>query len=295
MTAHLIDGIAIAKEVRAEIAEQAARLAQRHGRPPGLAVILVGDNPASQTYVRSKRKACEEAGFHSVEYRYSEDTAPGEVLARIADLNADTAVDGILVQLPLPKPFAVQQVLRAISPDKDVDGFHPENVGRLVLGQKTFVPCTPLGVSVLLERSGVDPRGKLAVILGRSQIVGMPMMHLLLRKAPGGDATVCVCHSRSAQLPELCRQADLLIAAMGQPAFVKADMVKPGAVVVDVGINRVSDTSLPKGYRLVGDVDFEEVKEVAGAITPVPGGVGPMTIAMLLQNTLSAAEDHLRE
>lgn len=293
MTAQLIDGIAMARQVRAELAERAGQLKHQHGRPPGLAVVLVGDNPASQTYVRSKRKACEEAGFHSVEYRYPEDTAPGEVLERIARLNAEAAIDGILVQLPLPKQFNVPVVLRAISPDKDVDGFHPENVGRLVLGQKTFVPCTPLGVSVMLERSGVETRGKLAVILGRSQIVGMPMMHLLLRKAPGGDATICVCHSRSNQLPEMCRQADLLIAAMGQPEFVKADMVKPGAVVIDVGINRISDATTAKGYRLVGDVDFEAVRQVAGAITPVPGGVGPMTIAMLLKNTLDAAVDHL--
>lgn len=293
MTARIIDGKKIAADVRAEVGKQAADLKVSHGRAPGLGVILVGDNPASHAYVGMKHKACQEAGFHSVEHRYPADVDPKEVMNRIAVYNADPLIDGILVQLPLPKQFDTDAVLFAIDPKKDVDGFHPVNVGRLSQGQETFVPCTPLGIQVLLKRSGVDPKGKLAVVVGRSNIVGKPMAMLLMQKGPGGDATVCVCHSRSAQLKDMCLQADILIAAIGAPEFVKADMVKPGAVVIDVGMNRVDDKSAPKGYRLCGDVDYDAVKEIAGAITPVPGGVGPMTIAMLLSNTLESARRRL--
>jgi len=293
MTARIIDGKAIATEVRAEVAKNAAALKASHGRAPGLGVILVGDDPASHAYVRMKHKACDEAGFHSVEHRYPADVEPKEVMDQIAAYNADPLIDGILVQLPLPKQFDTDAVLFAIDPKKDVDGFHPVNVGRLSQGQETFVPCTPLGVQVLLQKTGVDPKGKLAVVLGRSNIVGKPMAMLLMQKAQGGNATVCLCHSRSSQLKEMCRQADIIIAAIGQAEFVKADMVKPGAVIIDVGMNRVDDPSAKKGYRLVGDVDYQRVADVAGAITPVPGGVGPMTIAMLLSNTLESARRRL--
>ncbi len=289
MTARIIDGKAIAAEVRAEIARHAADLRDRFGRPPGLATILVGDNPASQAYVRMKHKACKDAGFHSVENRYPADANPKEVMDKIRAFNADPAIDGILVQLPLPDHFDEDEVLHLVDPDKDVDGFHPENVGKLSQGRDSFVPCTPLGIQVLLQKSGIETKGKLAVVLGRSNIVGKPMALLLMQKRDGGDATVCVCHSRSAQLKEMCRQADIVIAAIGRAGFVTADMVRPGATVIDVGINRVDDPSTQKGYRLVGDVEYEPVAQVAGAITPVPGGVGPMTIAMLLNNTLESA------
>ncbi len=293
MSARIIDGKKIAAEVRAEIARQAAELKERCGRAPGLGTILVGDDPASHAYVRSKHKACQEAGFHSAEHKYPADADPKAVMDQIAEYNADPLIDGILVQLPLPDHFDEAAVLHAIHPSKDVDGFHPESVGKLSLGQETFVPCTPKGVQVLLERSGIETKGKLAVVLGRSNIVGKPMAQLLMHKGPGADATVCVCHSRSAQLKEMCRQADIIIAAIGKAFFLKADMVKPGATVIDVGINRIDDPKADKGYRLVGDVDFDAVKEVAGAISPVPGGVGPMTIAMLLQNTLESARRRL--
>ncbi len=290
MTARLLDGVAIGRAIRQEVAADVARLSAV-GVKPGLAVVLVGEDPASQVYVRSKGKACEEAGMHSVTIRLPATTSQAELLATIDRLNADPAIHGMLVQLPLPKGMNSEEVLRRIDPRKDVDGFHPENVGKLVTGDPTaFRPATPYGVQQMLIRSGIETKGAHAVIIGRSNIVGKPMANLLIQQGPGGDATVTVCHSRSRDLPALTRQADILIAAIGKAEFVTADMVRPGAVVIDVGINRVDDATKEKGYRLTGDVAFEPVAAVASAITPVPGGVGPMTIAMLLKNTLQAAE-----
>lgn len=290
MSARVIDGTAIARVIREEVAAEVSRL-RRRGRTPGLAAVLVGEDPASAVYVRSKGKACEEAGMHSVTVRLPIDTPEAELLATVDRLNADPAINGILVQLPLPKHINSEKVLRRLDPSKDVDGFHPVNVGKLVTGDKTaFRPATPYGVQQMLLRSGIETKGAHAVIVGRSNIVGRPMANLLIQQGPGGDATVTVCHSRTRDLPSVTRLADILIAAIGKPEFVTADMVRPGAVVIDVGINRVDDPSRPKGYRLVGDVAYESVSQVASAITPVPGGVGPMTIAMLLQNTLQAVQ-----
>jgi methylenetetrahydrofolate dehydrogenase (NADP+)/methenyltetrahydrofolate cyclohydrolase len=290
MTARLLDGVALGKLIRAEVATEAAELTAQ-GVRPGLAVILVGDDPASHFYVASKGKACEEAGIRSVTHRLPVDTAEADLLALIDGINADPTLHGLLVQMPLPKHINSQNVLHRVSPAKDVDGFHPVNVGKLVMGDRTgFRPATPYGVQQMLMREGIETKGAHAVIIGRSNIVGRPMAGLLMQDGPGGNATVTVCHSRSRDLPGIARQADILIAAIGKPEFVTADMVKPGAVVIDVGINRVDDPSKPKGYRVVGDVAFGPVREVASAITPVPGGVGPMTIAMLLVNTLQAAK-----
>lgn len=285
--ATLIDGTAVAAAVRAEVAEGAAAFLAAHGRRPGLRVVLVGDNPASRSYVTAKARAAAEAGIDAETLERPADLPEADLLALIRALNADPEVDGVLVQLPLPDHVDEAAVIRAVDPAKDVDGFHPENVGRLVLGEDTLEPCTPAGIVELLRRTGVETAGAHAVVLGRSNIVGKPMASLLLRK--GLDATVTVCHSRTRDLPAITRQADVLVAAIGRAAFVTADMVKPGATVIDVGINRVEDPTRERGYRLVGDVDFEAVAGVAGAITPVPGGVGPMTIAMLLANTLRAA------
>ena len=290
MTARLLDGVALGRAIRQEVAAEVAELAKA-GIKPGLAVVLVGEDPASQVYVRSKGKACEEAGMHSVTIRLPAATSEEELLATIDRLNADPAIHGMLVQLPLPKQMNSDLVLRRIDPRKDVDGFHPENVGKLVTGDPTaFRPATPYGVQQMLIRSGIETKGAHAVIVGRSNIVGKPMANLLIQQGPGGDATVTVCHSRSRDLPALTRQADILVVAIGKAEFLTADMVRPGAVVIDVGINRVDDPTKEKGYRLCGDVAFEPVAAVASAITPVPGGVGPMTIAMLLKNTLQAAE-----
>lgn len=290
MTARILDGVAIGREIRAEVAERVAALAAR-GRVPGLAVVLVGEDPASQVYVRSKGKACAEAGMHSETVRLPVETTEAELLAVIDRLNADPAIHGMLVQLPLPKQIHSDTVLQRIDPGKDVDGFHPVNVGRVAQGDPTaFRPATPAGVQQMLIRSGVETKGAHAVVVGRSTIVGRPMASLLLQDGPGGNATVTVCHSRSRNLPEITRQADILIVAIGKPEFVTGDMVRPGAVVIDVGINRVDDASHARGYRLAGDVAFAPVAEIASAITPVPGGVGPMTIAMLLRNTLQALE-----
>ena len=290
MSARILDGAPIADAIRAEVAEGV----QRHraaGRQPGLAVVIVGDNPASQVYVKAKGKACAEAGMHSETVRLPEHTTEAELLATVARLNGDPRIHGFLVQLPLPKHINSERVLNRIDPRKDVDGFHPVNVGKLVIGDPTALkPATPFGVQEMLLRSGIDPKGSNTVIVGRSNIVGKPMANLLIQPGRGGDATVTVCHSKSRDLPAVCRSADLLIVAMGKAEFVTADMVRPGAVVVDVGINRVEDSSQPKGYRIVGDVAFEPVAQVASAITPVPGGVGMMTIAMLLRNTLQAFE-----
>lgn len=280
MTAQLIDGVALARHWRQRVAERAAALAAR-GQRPGLAVILVGDDPASHVYVRNKVKACGEAGIHSVLETYPASLTEDELLARIAALNADPAIHGILVQLPLPPHLNAQRVIEAIAPDKDVDGFHVANAGALLVGQPAFRPCTPYGCMKMLEHIGcTDLRGRHAVVVGRSNIVGKPMALLLLQ----AGATVTICHSGTADLAHHTRQADVLVAAVGRPRMIGADMVKPGAIVLDVGINR-----LPDG-KLCGDVDFDAVRQVAGWITPVPGGVGPMTIAMLLLNTVEAAE-----
>jgi methylenetetrahydrofolate dehydrogenase (NADP+)/methenyltetrahydrofolate cyclohydrolase len=290
LSAKVLDGTAIGQAIRAEVAEQVGRLAST-GRKPGLAAVLVGEDAASAVYVRSKGKACEEAGMHSVTIRLPATTTEAELLETVDRLNADIQIHGILVQLPLPKHINSEKVLRRIDPAKDVDGFHPVNVGKLVIGDRTaFRPATPYGVQQMLIRSGIVTKGAHAVIVGRSNIVGRPMANLLIQQGPGGDATVTVCHSKTRDLPSVTRSADILIAAIGKAEFVTADMVRPGAVVIDVGINRVDDATRPRGYRLVGDVAYEPVSRIASAITPVPGGVGPMTIAMLLQNTLQAMQ-----
>ncbi len=290
MTARVLDGVPIADAIRAEVAARVAAF-KPGGRKPGLAVVIVGENPASMVYVRAKGKACEEAGMHSETIRLPEQTTEAELLAVVDRLNTDPAIHGFLVQLPLPKPIKAERVLNRVNPLKDVDGFHPVNVGKVSIGDPTGLrPATPYGVQEMLLRSGIDPKGANAVILGRSNIVGKPMASLLIQPGKGGDATVTICHSKSRDLPAICRSADILIVAIGKPEFVTADMVRPGAVVIDVGINRVDDPSQPKGYRIVGDVAFAPVAEVASAITPVPGGVGRMTIAMLLKNTLQAFE-----
>jgi methylenetetrahydrofolate dehydrogenase (NADP+) / methenyltetrahydrofolate cyclohydrolase len=290
VSARILDGAIIGKAIRDEVAAEVARL-KGTGRRPGLAAVLVGEDPASAVYVRSKGKACEEAGMHSVIVRLPADTPENDLLATVDRLNSDPEIHGILVQLPLPKHINSEKVLRRIDPGKDVDGFHPMNVGKLVTGDKTaFRPATPYGVQQMLIRSGIETKGAHAVIVGRSNIVGRPMANLLIQQGPGGDATVTICHSRTRDLPAVTRSADILIAAIGKPEFVTADMVRPGVVVIDVGINRVDDASRTRGYRLVGDVAYEQVAQIASAITPVPGGVGPMTIAMLLQNTLQAMQ-----
>ncbi len=275
--------------MRTELQRDIRALGAR-GVTPGLAAVLVGDDPASATYVRMKGKACDEAGLYHETIRLAKETTEAELLALVERLNADHKIHGILVQLPLPKQINTQRVLHRVSPEKDVDGFHPENVGKVSIGDPTgFRPATPYGVQQLLVRSGVETTGSHVVIVGRSTIVGRPMAALLLQDGPGGNATVTVCHSRTRDIKSVTRQGDILIVAIGKAGFVTGEMIKPGAVVVDVGVNRVDDPSLKKGYRLVGDVEFEEAKKVAGAITPVPGGVGPMTITMLLYNTVQAA------
>ncbi|HPD41652.1 MAG: bifunctional methylenetetrahydrofolate dehydrogenase/methenyltetrahydrofolate cyclohydrolase FolD [Anaerolineae bacterium] len=288
MTANMIDGTAIAASIQAELTAEVAELKEKHGIVPGLATVLVGDNPASQTYVKMKRKRCAEVGIYSVGRELPADAPQEQVEALVRELNADPAIHGILVQLPLPGHLDEEAVLNTISLHKDVDGFHPVNIGRLAMKgrEALFAPCTPAGCIELLDRIGVEIRGKEAVVLGRSNIVGLPVSMLLLKR----DATVTICHSRSQDLPAICRRADILVAAVGRAEMVRAEWVKPGAVVIDVGINRVEDPTAKRGYRLVGDVAFEEVQEVAGWITPVPGGVGPMTIAMLLQNTVKGAK-----
>ncbi len=288
MSAKIIDGKAIAAALNAETAAEVAALEARCGQRPGLAVVLVGDDPASKLYVGSKEKMCQQLNIRSIPHILPAETTEEELLKLIDQLNNDPEVNGILVQSPPPKHIDEEKIIAAIDPAKDVDGFHAENVGRMLIGrQDGFFPCTPYGVQLLLERSGVETSGKHVVIIGRSNIVGKPLMALLVQKNRGADATVTCVHSRTRNLPELCRQADILIAAIGKPEFVTADMVKPGAAVVDVGINRVN-ADTPKGYKVVGDVDFASVSEVASQITPVPGGVGPMTIALLMHNTLKA-------
>jgi methylenetetrahydrofolate dehydrogenase (NADP+)/methenyltetrahydrofolate cyclohydrolase len=289
VTARLLDGKALAAQIRAEVAERVAAMVAR-GVRPALTVVLVGDDPASGVYVRSKGKACLEAGMGSDTILLPADTPEAELLAVIDRLNADATVHGILIQMPVPPHIDADKVLRRVDPAKDVDGFHPINVGKLVLGDPTaFRPATPYGIQEMLIRSGIETSGANAVVVGRSTLVGRPMASLLMLPGPAGNATVTVCHSRTRDLPGTCRRADILIVAIGRANFIGADAVKPGATVIDVGINQFPDATRPRGYRLVGDVDFDAVREVAGAITPVPGGVGPMTIAMVLSNTLQAA------
>ena len=293
MSAKIIDGNAIAREMRAEIKTQSQQLKAEHGITPGLAVVLVGQDPASQVYVRMKGKACVEAEFHSEEHKLPADTSEADLLKLIGQLNADDKIHGILVQLPLPKHINESEVLLAIDPAKDVDGFHPTNVGKMMVGQETFLPCTPHGVVQMLVRSGVEIPGKHVVIVGRSNIVGRPLMNMLSQKNDHANATVTCVHTRTKNMNEITRQADILIAAVGRANMVTAEMVKDGVVVIDVGVNRVDDPQAKRGYRLVGDVDFEAVKEKAAAISPVPGGVGPMTITMLLYNTIVSAKTKL--
>lgn len=290
---NLIDGRAIAERVYVDLRREIAELKSK-GITPGLAVVLVGDDPASRAYVRSKDKMSRELGLHSAKLELPESTGQVELLARVEELNRDPAIHGILVQSPPPKQIDEAAIVRALDPRKDVDGFHPLNVAKLAMGDPTgFVPCTPLGVQRLLMESKIEISGAHVVVLGRSMIVGKPVSLLLMQKARGGDATVTVVHSRSKNLEQVTRSADILIAAIGCPHFVKADHVREGAVVVDVGINRVEDKSDKRGYRLVGDVAFDEVAPRCKAITPVPGGVGPMTIAMLMSNTVKAARQSI--
>lgn len=287
MSAHIIDGKAIAAEVRAEAAEKVLEL-KKKGISPCLAVILVGENPASVSYVTGKQKALAEAGMTDRSVKLPESTSEEELLNVIHTLNDDASVHGILVQLPLPAHINEEKVILAIKPEKDVDGFHPMNVGNLAIGKKAYLPCTPHGIVVLLEKMGIPTNGKNAVIIGRSNIVGKPLALLLLRKET--NCTVTICHTGTKNIAEIARQADILIAATGKVHTVTRDMVKPGAVVIDVGVNRIPDSSKKSGFRLVGDCDFEDIKEIASYITPVPGGVGPMTIAMLMMNTVESAE-----
>jgi methylenetetrahydrofolate dehydrogenase (NADP+)/methenyltetrahydrofolate cyclohydrolase len=290
----VIDGRAIAKKIRADVAGRAKVLAER-GVRPGLAVVLVGDDPASAVYVSAKGKATEEAGMYSLTVRLDADTSQEELLARVDALNSDPRIHGILVQMPLPKQIDPDTVIRRIDPAKDVDGFHPVNVGKMLIGERDgFIPCTPAGIQVLLRESGVKTPGKNCVVIGRSNIVGKPMAALMIQDNENANCTVTVCHRHTADLRAQTRTADILIVAAGRPGIVTGDMVKPGAVVIDVGTNRVVDPKVKGGTKLQGDVDFESVREVASKITPVPGGVGPMTIAMLMSNTLRAAEMTLR-
>ena len=289
MTARIIDGTQIAAQVRAEVARDVQQLQERHGLTPGLAAVLIGDNPASASYVRSKGRACQEVGIFTETFHLSQDTSQAEALELLHRLNEDDRFHGILLQLPLPSQIGEDTALRSMGPAKDVDGLHPYNMGLLAQGNPVFVPATPLGVQQLLLREGYDPGGKHVVVCGRSTIVGKPMAMLLAQKREGANATVTVCHTGTSDLAQLTSQADILITAMGSPRIIKADMVKTGVVVIDVGLSRVDDPSRDRGYRLDGDVDFEAVAEVAEAITPVPGGVGPMTVAMLLVNTVKAA------
>lgn len=289
----LIDGKKIASAIRAEIAGEVKRIRDKGGKVPHLAAILVGEDPASQTYVNNKSKACHEVGFDSSTYRLPADVSEEELLETVRFINEDPEIDGLIVQLPLPDHIDNQKVIEAIRPEKDVDGFHPVNVGRTTIGLPSYVSATPYGILELIMRSGIDTTGKNCVVLGRSNIVGKPMSILMSRNAEPGNATVTVCHSKTRNLKEITSRADILIVAIGRPGFVTADMVKEGAVVIDVGIHRVESAETKSGFRLVGDVQFEEVSKKASHITPVPGGVGPMTIVSLLINTLKASKKEI--
>jgi methylenetetrahydrofolate dehydrogenase (NADP+) / methenyltetrahydrofolate cyclohydrolase len=289
MSAKILNGKDLASDFRAEIAQATAALISESGIRPGLGVILVGADPASTSYVTAKERACELAGMHSEDVRVPAETSEEEVLALVEKMNADPAIHGILVQLPLPKHINESRIINAIRPEKDVDGFTPVNVGRMLIGERCFLPCTPHGIIQMLMKAGVETSGRHAVVIGRSNIVGKPVAQLLMRKAEGGNATVTVCHTGTRDLKHFTLQADILVVAAGRPGTVTGDMVKPGAVVIDVGVNRIPDETKTSGFRLAGDVDFESVSERAALVTPVPGGVGPMTITMLLYNTLESA------
>ena len=292
MSATILDGKQLAADMRADISNQVSKLKAAHGVTPGLGVILIGVDPASTSYVTAKEKACEEAGMYSQDVRVPAETTQAEALALVRQMNADPRIHGILVQLPLPKHINEGAVINAIAPEKDVDGFTPVNVGRMMIGETCFLPCTPHGIIQMLLKAGVQTSGKHAVVVGRSNIVGKPVAHLLMRKAEGGNATVTVCHTGTKDLASFTRQADILVVAAGRVNTVTGDMIKPGAVVIDVGVNRIPDATKKTGFRLAGDVDFASAKEVASLITPVPGGVGPMTITMLLYNTVASARRH---
>lgn len=287
--AEIIDGKKIAQDIKREVKEETIRLKELKDVTPGLAVILVGDNPASQSYVKSKGKACEEVGFYSITESMPASSSEQDLLTKINEFNRDPKIHGILVQLPLPKHFNEQKIIEAIDPRKDVDGLHPMSIGKLVIGIDTFKSCTPAGIQELLVRSGNDPSGKHVVVVGRSNIVGKPVANILLQKQQGANAVVTIAHTGASDLTSFIKSADILIAAIGKPEFITGAMLKPGVVIIDVGINRIEDVSNPKGYRIVGDVHFESASKVAKAITPVPGGVGLMTVAMLMKNTLKAA------
>ena len=290
MTAQIISGNEIAKEIREELKNEVAELKEQSNIVPGLAVVLVGDDPASQVYVKMKSKGCDQVGVYEETIRLPGDTSEKEVLDIVEKLNNDPKFHGILVQLPLPKHIDEKKIINAISPEKDVDGFHPVSVGKLMIGEECFLPCTPHGVQEMLMRSGNDPSGKHVVVVGRSNIVGKPMANILIQKKEGANATVSICHTRTKDIAKFTKQADIVIAAAGRPNTLTADMVSDGVVVIDVGVNRIDDPTKKKGFRLVGDVDFENVKEKASAISPVPGGVGPMTVTMLLANTVKSAK-----
>ena len=290
MAAEIIDGKKIANTIRQELAEEIEKLKAEHNVIPGLAVVLVGENPASQVYVRMKNKACHDIGIYSEQHTLSAETSETALLKLVNDLNHNDKIHGILVQLPLPDHIDEHKVLNTILPEKDVDGFHPVNIGKLLIGEKGFRPCTPYGVQKMLVYSGIELEGASVVIVGRSNIVGKPLASMLMQKQKDANATVTVCHSRTKALPSVTRQADILIAAIGRPEMITADMVKEGAIVIDVGVNRVDDPSSKRGYKLVGDVKFDEVSQKCKAISPVPGGVGPMTITMLLYNTVESAK-----
>lgn len=288
---NIIDGKLLASNLRAQIASSVAKLKEEKGIVPGLAVILVGDNPASVSYVTAKEKACAESGMYSREIRLPAETTQEELLSKVEELNVDPAIHGILVQLPLPRHISEKAVINAIAPTKDVDGFTPVNVGKMLIGEECFLPCTPHGIIKLIEFSGMDIKGKSAVVIGRSNIVGKPVAVLLSRKEI--NATVTLCHTGTPDIARYTREADIVVVAAGRPGTLTGEMIKPDAVIIDVGVNRIADDTKPKGFRLVGDADFESCSRVAGAITPVPGGVGPMTITMLLWNTLESASRSL--
>jgi methylenetetrahydrofolate dehydrogenase (NADP+)/methenyltetrahydrofolate cyclohydrolase len=291
MSAKILSGKEIAKQIRAELKEEIDQLKEKHDVVPGLATVLVGENPASMSYVTSKNRTSKKLGMHSEQINKPEDISEAELLKLIEELNANPQIDGILVQLPLPKHIDESKILMAIDPGKDVDGFHPVNVGKMVVGEADFLPCTPAGIQQILIRAGVETSGAEVCVVGRSNIVGKPIANILLQKAEGANATVTLVHTRTKDVPEHTKRADILVVAAGVPKYVKGDWIKPGAVVIDVGVNRVGTTESGKA-KLAGDVDFDEAKEVASAITPVPGGVGPMTITMLMWNTVKAAKIH---